>query len=44
MVRDYCIASSEAAGLVWVYREQFVRMVAGEPQKQSRWYLQGLYA
>jgi len=44
VVRDYCIASSEAAGLVWVYREQFVRMVAGEPQKQSRWYLQGLYA
>ncbi|MBC5766462.1 Y-family DNA polymerase [Ramlibacter albus] len=36
--RDYFIARSERAGLVWVFRE---RPVAGG---QARWFLQGLYA
>jgi protein ImuB len=37
-VRDYFIARSEQAGLVWVYREQ------GARSEQARWFLQGLYA
>lgn len=36
--RDYFIARSHEAGLVWIYRERPV----GEGS--SRWYLQGLYA
>jgi protein ImuB len=36
--RDYFIARSSEAGLVWIYRERPV----GEGA--SRWYLQGLYA
>jgi protein ImuB len=37
-LRDYFIARSEEAGLVWIYRERL-------PQsQQARWYLQGLYA
>lgn len=44
VVRDYCVARSEKAGLLWIYREQSVREVGGEPQTQVHWYLQGLYA
>ena len=36
--RDYFIAKSREAGLVWIYRERPL----GE--STSRWYLQGLYA
>jgi protein ImuB len=36
--RDYFIANSKEAGLVWIYRERPV----GE--SASRWFLQGLYA
>ena len=36
--RDYFIAKSGEAGLVWIYRERPVSEGA------SRWYLQGLYA
>jgi protein ImuB len=36
--RDYFIAKSSDAGLVWIYRER----PAGEAS--SRWFLQGLYA
>ena len=36
--RDYFIAKSDQAGLVWIYRERPL----GEGT--SRWYLQGLYA
>jgi protein ImuB len=36
--RDYFIAKSSEAGLVWIYRER----PAGEAS--SRWFLQGLYA
>ncbi len=37
VVRDYCIARSERAGLLWIFREH-------RPDGQERWYLQGLYA
>ncbi|MGO4391110.1 DNA polymerase Y family protein [Variovorax sp. M-6] len=40
-VRDYYIAESPEAGLVWIFRERSaVRFAAGE----VRWFLQGLYA
>ncbi|MEJ7929458.1 DNA polymerase Y family protein [Ramlibacter sp. AN1015] len=38
VVRDYCIARSERAGLLWIYCEH------GAPGVAPRWYLQGLYA
>lgn len=38
-VRDYFIARSASAGLLWIYRE---RLAAG--QDQARWFLHGLYA
>lgn len=44
--RDYFIAHSEGAGLVWIYREQPASPLpedAGATQ-EFRWYLQGLYA
>jgi len=37
VVRDYCIARSEGAGLLWVFREQ-------RPDGGVGWFLQGLYA
>jgi protein ImuB len=37
VVRDYCIARSERAGLLWIFLEH-------RPGGQARWYLQGLYA
>jgi protein ImuB len=37
--RDYFIARSDEAGLVWIYRE---RLTAGDDA--PHWYLQGLYA
>jgi protein ImuB len=37
-LRDYFIARSEEAGLVWIFRERPGRT------GQARWYLQGLYA
>lgn len=37
-LRDYFIARSEEAGLVWIYRER------PASTGQARWYLQGLYA
>lgn len=44
VVRDYCIARSEKAGLLWVYREQSHRLQGDWPRKDIHWYLQGLYA
>ncbi len=38
VVRDYCIARSEQAGLLWVFCEQ------GPGLDAPRWYLQGIYA
>jgi protein ImuB len=44
-LRDYFIARSEAAGLVWIYRERPPSMAQGlESTQEFRWYLQGLYA
>ena len=40
VVRDYCIARSARAGLLWVFCEH--GMPAGS--QPPRWYLQGLYA
>lgn len=40
-VRDYYIAESPEAGLVWIYRE---RSAASFATGKVRWYLQGLYA
>jgi protein ImuB len=39
VVRDYRIARSERAGLLWVYCEH-----GPDPAAPARWYLQGLYA
>jgi protein ImuB len=39
--RDYFMARSEEAGLVWIYRERPPSM---EQAQEFRWYLQGLYA
>lgn len=41
--RDYFIARSEEAGLVWIYREQ-VPAAGLDAARTFRWYLQGLYA
>ena len=44
-LRDYFIARSEKAGLVWIYRERPASRTDGEAQfAQARWFLQGLYA
>jgi protein ImuB len=39
--RDYFMARSEEAGLVWIFRERPPSM---EQAQEFRWYLQGLYA
>ncbi|MDB5856384.1 MAG: hypothetical protein JWQ76_73 [Ramlibacter sp.] len=39
VLRDYFIARSEGAGLVWVFRERPLQFT-----NEYRWYLQGLYA
>ena len=44
-LRDYFIARSEEAGLVWIYRERPLQLAQGlEHAQEFRWYLQGLYA
>ncbi len=44
-LRDYFIARSDEAGLVWIYRERAPSMGQGlEHAREYRWYLQGLYA
>ncbi|MGR4871390.1 DNA polymerase Y family protein [Variovorax sp. LARHSF232] len=40
-VRDYFIAESPGAGLVWVFRERSSAWLTEEP---ARWFLQGVYA
>jgi len=40
-VRDYYVAESPEAGLVWIFRE---RPTACFAESEVRWYLQGLYA
>jgi protein ImuB len=41
--RDYFIARSDEAGLLWVYRERLAPGLAGE-MAPVRWFLQGIYA
>jgi protein ImuB len=44
-LRDYFIAHSQEAGLVWIYRERPLQLAQGLDEAQEfRWYLQGLYA
>lgn len=44
-LRDYFIARSKAAGLLWVYRERPLSLATElEHIEEFRWYLQGLYA
>lgn len=40
-VRDYFVARSEQAGLLWIYRE---RLAVPQEGAQVRWYLHGMYA
>lgn len=42
-LRDYFIARSESAGLVWVYCERPASLVDGGTA-QARWFLHGVYA
>ena len=42
-LRDYFIARSPQAGLVWIYRER-PRQLAADERARFTWYLQGLYA
>jgi len=41
-VRDYYIAESPGAGLVWIYRERPIAWLAADTA--PHWFLQGLYA
>ncbi|MBU6502431.1 MAG: DNA polymerase Y family protein, partial [Burkholderiales bacterium] len=40
-VRDYFIAQSEQAGLLWIYRE---RLASASARAEVRWFLHGIYA
>jgi protein ImuB len=42
--RDYFIARSDEAGLLWVYRERLAAGAGGEEAPPVRWFLQGVYA
>jgi protein ImuB len=39
VLRDYFIARSESAGLLWIYRERLA-----EDQDRAQWFLHGIYA
>jgi protein ImuB len=43
-LRDYFIARSEQAGLLWIYRERPAALAAAEGTSQARWFLHGFYA
>jgi protein ImuB len=44
-LRDYFVARSPQAGLVWIYRERPAQLARGlEASTQFKWFLQGLYA
>ena len=43
--RDYFIARSDEAGLLWVYRERLAARSGGDAETAPvRWFLQGIYA
>lgn len=42
-LRDYFLARSEQAGLLWIYRERLVTGAPGADRAASHWYLQGLF-
>jgi protein ImuB len=45
-LRDYYVARSATAGLLWVYRERLGGQAAGVPASgaQAIWYLHGIFA
>ena len=43
-LRDYFVARSAQAGLVWVYQERLGGQAKQGAQNTARWYLHGLYA
>ena len=43
-LRDYFVARSAHAGLVWIYRERLPSALPANPDADLRWYLHGLYA
>jgi protein ImuB len=42
--RDYFIARSDEAGLLWVYRERLASRAGDGEMAPVRWFLQGIYA
>lgn len=44
VLRDYFVARSAYAGLVWIYRERLPAALQANPEADLRWYLHGLYA
>jgi protein ImuB len=43
-LRDYFVARSAHAGLVWIYRERLPTAEPVNPDQALRWYLHGLFA
>ncbi|MGL4573841.1 MAG: DNA polymerase Y family protein, partial [Burkholderiaceae bacterium] len=43
-LRDYFIARSERAGLLWIYRERPASLATVQGAQKSRWFLHGFYA
>jgi protein ImuB len=43
-LRDYFVARSAHAGLVWIYRERLPSALQTNPDHALRWYLHGLFA
>jgi protein ImuB len=43
-VRDYFVAHSAQAGLLWIYRERLPKDVSEEDAGEIRWFLHGMYA
>ncbi len=42
--RDYFVAHSTQAGLLWIYRERLPKLTAEEEPGEIRWFLHGVYA
>jgi protein ImuB len=43
-LRDYFVARSAHAGLVWIYRERLPSALQSNPEHALRWYLHGLFS